>query len=109
MSADPDSRLDIFYKLWTIKEAFAKAMGRGLSLSMKDLVISLNSMSIFIAPHLIEDCSYWDIQTFQPTFSPADLTCYIGVAIKTLPGSSLSFSYREVRLNELLSNLQDRS
>lgn len=36
----PDAQLEAFYHIWTQKEAFVKARGKGLSLSLKDFSVS---------------------------------------------------------------------
>ena len=47
---DPDARTLLFYRLWTLKESFLKATGRGLSLPMNEFTIVFDDTD---APHVL--------------------------------------------------------
>lgn len=43
-----EDRLDYFYDLWTLKEGYIKAVGKGLSILLSGFTISINSNGIFL-------------------------------------------------------------
>ena len=62
-------QIDMFYRLWTCKEALVKALGVGLSLPLENIDITFNADSI---PHLaFKD---WSRETSQWGLFPLDIT-----------------------------------
>ncbi|MEW5733919.1 MAG: 4'-phosphopantetheinyl transferase superfamily protein, partial [Thermodesulfobacteriota bacterium] len=56
--------------LWTLKEAFAKALGKGLSLSLAKTLFSVDPdgrVAVSFAPDLGQDPGAWTFTLFQPT------------------------------------------
>jgi 4'-phosphopantetheinyl transferase len=47
---DPDDRQDLFLKFWTLKEAYLKALGLGISVPLADLSFRLDGSSIELTP-----------------------------------------------------------
>lgn len=45
---DPSFRLSYFYDLWTLKEAYIKKIGKGLSLKLSDFSININDNKIYV-------------------------------------------------------------
>lgn len=48
LNRDPEKQLENFYKLWTLKESFIKAVGEGLSYPLKDFYFSFSAAGIKI-------------------------------------------------------------
>lgn len=62
LGAAPEAdRQDVFLRLWTLKEAFVKAVGRGLSIPLADFAFTLQPLSFKCDPGLgvaVEDWSF---------------------------------------------------
>jgi 4'-phosphopantetheinyl transferase len=63
----PSARPEVFFRLWTLKEAIIKGIGRGLSLSMRDFVFELDPLSLKIAANIDEDDADWQVHELVPT------------------------------------------
>ncbi len=46
--SDENERRILFFRMWTLKESYIKATGRGFSLPLRDFCISLENGSIFV-------------------------------------------------------------
>lgn len=62
LGAAPEAdRQDVFLRLWTLKEAFVKAVGRGLSIPLADFAFTLEPLSLHGGPDLgvtVEDWAF---------------------------------------------------
>ncbi|PPD23973.1 MAG: 4-phosphopantetheinyl transferase [Methylomonas sp.] len=61
----PESRrLSAFYQLWTCKEAFLKATGRGIAAGLQDCVLDTDSFQRFLqVPKAYQPASQWQLLT----------------------------------------------
>ncbi|KPJ64908.1 hypothetical protein AMJ44_11945 [candidate division WOR-1 bacterium DG_54_3] len=57
MLREGKERLDYFYSLWTLKESYIKAVGKGLSMPLNDFTISIKHKKIVLRSN-IQDGSY---------------------------------------------------
>jgi len=67
--SEPSLQKELFYKVWTGKEAFIKAIGIGLSFPLKEIEFKINSNKAIEFQSIHGDISYrgkWNIFTFNP-------------------------------------------
>jgi 4'-phosphopantetheinyl transferase len=95
-SLSRQSQRDAFFTLWTLKEAWTKARGTGLSLSLSDFAFTLDPLTISFSPQLALDPKAWFFS--QDRLSP---TLRLAIAAQRRPEEQLTYSKREVRLAEL--------
>jgi 4'-phosphopantetheinyl transferase len=48
LNQSSEKRLEYFYKLWTLKESYIKAMGNGLSISLNSFTMKINNRGPYI-------------------------------------------------------------
>ena len=68
-SAPPADQRSVFLRLWTLKEAYIKAHGDGLSLPLDRFAFSLSPPVIAFAPGFPDDPAVWQFSTLAPTAS----------------------------------------
>jgi 4'-phosphopantetheinyl transferase len=91
-----DDRLDTFYRLWTLKEALAKGIGRGLSVNLQDIEFSLEPLSLRLAARTGEDAACWQVREFAPTRKHR-----MAVAVKVQPEDTFSVRVQPVTIADL--------
>lgn len=66
--ASPESdHRDLFFRLWTLKEAYIKAHGDGMALPLQQFTFSLEPLSIAFGPELSDDPVRWQFAALAPT------------------------------------------
>ncbi len=88
-----EKQKQLFYTFWTLKEAYLKAIGKGLSLSMKEISLYFNSKhGVWVANDNNQQnvSSNWQFISFQPNSN------YIGaIAILHPKESRMKINYFE--------------
>ncbi|MDB4983274.1 MAG: 4-phosphopantetheinyl transferase [Myxococcales bacterium] len=68
LMAQPESaRRERFFAIWTLKEAYIKARGLGLSLPLDKFAFELPALAITIDPALNDDAAHWHFEQRSPT------------------------------------------
>jgi 4'-phosphopantetheinyl transferase len=65
--APPAEQRGVFLRLWTLKEAYIKAHGDGLSLPLDRFAFVLSPPAIAFAPGFPDDPAVWQFATLTPT------------------------------------------
>jgi 4'-phosphopantetheinyl transferase len=69
MKTDPDLRPELFYRLWTLKEAYSKARGTGISEQLlKEISFALDAkhvVSVKFGPLIHDDPNHWHFQNTE--------------------------------------------
>jgi 4'-phosphopantetheinyl transferase len=95
MSAPPDRRQQVFLEIWTLKEAYIKARGVGLSLGLHDFTCRRagggSPPSIAFAAALSDDSAVWQMGQFTPT------PVHVGaLAVRREPGHEVAIEIRQL-------------
>jgi 4'-phosphopantetheinyl transferase len=69
MDSPVDHRSDLFFRYWTLKEAYVKARGRGLSLPLEAISFDFRAADIMVrlGPSLEDDGQEWQFEQWAPT------------------------------------------
>jgi 4'-phosphopantetheinyl transferase len=83
----------LFFQLWTLKESYVKACGRGLSIPLDKVAFALSSsrIDVVFAAALAEDASTWSFWQIQ---MPSDHLA--AVCCRCFPSERLSLNIRSV-------------
>ncbi len=90
-----DRQLQMFYQFWTRKEAFVKAVGRGIALGLDQCELAMpEARSLLKIPPEYGQAADWKIVEFLPD----------GDFCGALVVPNVDFSIRQFRFDELLEN-----
>jgi 4'-phosphopantetheinyl transferase len=91
--ADPDEQNDYFFRLWTLKESFLKALGTGISTGLDKVNFNINSATDITAeysPELqLKNPEDW--QFFQYELQEASMKNWCAVAVRSQNNIVLSW------------------
>jgi len=95
LRALPQARLDAeFLRLWTLKEAVAKAVGLGLALDFKAFHCSLNPLSVSFEGPGFGPPGAWDLKNWL-----VDGGHWVSLAVRRPPGTLVNLEIRHLRGN----------
>jgi 4'-phosphopantetheinyl transferase len=86
-----------FFRLWTLKEAFIKATGRGLAQKLQDFAFSFDPLRVAFSDPALGDASAWH---FEQRFIGAEHLLALGWRAAA---GEVSVAITEVRLEALIS------
>ena len=89
-------RAEAFFDVWTLKEAYIKAVGLGVALPLKDFAFTREPLRISFAPTLDDVPSRWLFRRFRPAPDIA-----MALAVRRGPGAEPSVNLRQVDLGAL--------
>lgn len=96
-SAAGDLRLRVFYRLWTLKEAVAKGIGRGLGVELQDIAFKLEPLTLTIAGSMAEEAGGWQVREFAPTAEHR-----LALAVRIPAAAALNVTLRPVAIGHLI-------
>lgn len=59
LAKNKEQQLDFFYDLWTLKESYVKALGKGLSCSLQSFSITVSEKEAFLSKSVNSDISWY--------------------------------------------------
>ena len=89
-------RAAAFFDVWTLKEAYIKAVGLGVALPLKDFAFTRDPLRISFAPTLDDVPSRWLFRRFRPEPDVA-----MALAVRRGPGAEPSVNLRQMDLGAL--------
>jgi 4'-phosphopantetheinyl transferase len=92
----PGEQPEVFYRIWTLKEAIIKGIGCGLSLPLQDFAFTLDPLALKIAAHLDEDSASWQVHELTPTTDHR-----LALAVRRTPLTNLPITCRPVTIKSL--------
>ena len=104
-AASPDERRELFFDIWTLKEAYVKARGMGLSLPLQEFAFELKAgrpPRVEFAPSMNDAPERWQFETFRPAPSHR-----IAVAVRRPAGLDCRIAARRLTDEELLASIRD--
>lgn len=92
-------RLNRFFDFWVVKEACAKACGRGLSLPLRKLSIEFSRCWTQPSVHKAPDNLHWQTSLMHPTSGH-----HLAVAVETAEPVDVSVMWMSASLRSLIAN-----
>lgn len=94
----PEARHHAFLDFWTLKEAYVKAIGKGLAQPLDSFAFTLDPLSIAFDDSLSDDPSHWLFRRLRPTESHV-----LALALRHPDPGSVVVETRAMSAEELLA------
>jgi 4'-phosphopantetheinyl transferase len=95
-AAPETERTETLFAFWTLKEAYIKAVGKGLALPLDAFAFTLEPLAISFDARLADDPARWLFRRFRPTADHA-----LALGIEHPAPASVTIDIGEARLEEL--------
>jgi 4'-phosphopantetheinyl transferase len=98
---DKHGYIDSFFQIWTLKEATIKAIGRGLSIPLRDFSVTLEPLSVrFSHEHLYGE-RHWHIEQRK-----LNSLHWASLVVCKILGITISTEWHPVSIGEILGDLR---
>lgn len=98
-TASPELRRERFFLLWTLREAFAKASGRGLAFALEQVAFQLEPPRIVVRGHEVDASTDWHFEFWRPAPD-----CVLSLAIQKNSARIPRMRLHEVAWAQIVSN-----
>lgn len=89
-------RMEIFFRLWTLKEAMVKAIGTGLAVPLQEFAFTLEPSTLKMQPAWVEAASEWQVWEDAPT-----AVHRLALAIRRSPAQPINVASQRIPLEQL--------
>jgi 4'-phosphopantetheinyl transferase len=93
-----DRQRETFLTLWTLKESYIKAIGKGLAQPLDSFFFTLDPLAIHFPPTATDDPANWKFQRQQPSSDHL-----LAVAVHCRQSPEMAIQTRSIRAEDLLS------
>ena len=94
--ASSQQRIQIFFRLWTLKEAMLKAVGTGLAVPLQEFAFTLEPLTLKMQPAWVEAALEWQVWEYAPT-----AVHRLALAVRRSPAQPIKVAGQLIPLEQL--------